>query len=82
MDNHRDEVYRCRLNLCLGEAPALASLYDAAVDADNFSRTLSDGEREAPVELDTCRPGAEQWAPGGAGVDPSAPVQSLAIRHA
>jgi len=58
MDNHRDEVYRCRLNLCLGEAPALASLYGSEVDADDFLRTLSGAEREAPVALDTCRSGA------------------------
>jgi hypothetical protein len=63
MDTHRDEVYRCRLNLCLGEAPALLELFGAAVDGDNFSRTLSDEEREAPVELDTCRPGLCERGP-------------------
>jgi hypothetical protein len=57
MDSHRDEVYRCRLNLCLGEASVLASEYGSEVDADEFPRTLSDAEREVPVVLDTCRAG-------------------------
>jgi hypothetical protein len=57
MDSHRDEVYRCRLNLCLGEAQALASVHGSEVDAEDFLRTLSEAERETPVALDTCRPG-------------------------
>jgi len=66
MDSHRDEVYRCPLELCRGEAPALASLHGADIDGDNFSRTLTAEEREASMQLDTCRPGAKRVCGGHA----------------
>ena len=65
MDSHRDEVYRCPLELCRGEAPALASLHGVDIDGDNFSRTLTAEEREASMQLDTCRPGAKRVLRGG-----------------
>ena len=51
-------VYRCRLNLCRGEATALEQLSGHAVDSNEFDYTLSPAERTVPVELNTCRTGA------------------------
>jgi hypothetical protein len=57
-DSHQEVVYRCRLNLCRGEATALEQLSGHAVDSNEFDYTLSPAERTVPVELNTCRTGA------------------------
>jgi hypothetical protein len=57
-DSHQEVVYRCRLNLCRGEATALEQLFGHAVDSNEFDYTLSPAERTVPVELNTCRTGA------------------------
>jgi hypothetical protein len=57
-DTHRVELYKCRLQVCMGEASALQALHSGvSFLADEFNRTLSAAERDSPTQLDTCRKG-------------------------
>ena len=58
MDTHQTELYKCRLQVCMGEATALQALHSGvSYLSDDFNRTLSPAERESPTQLDTCRNG-------------------------
>jgi hypothetical protein len=58
MDTHQTELYKCRLQVCFGEANALQALHNGvSYLSDDFNRTLSPAERESPTQLDTCRNG-------------------------
>jgi hypothetical protein len=58
MDTHQTELYKCRLQVCMGEANALKALHNGvSYLSDDFNRTLSPAERESPTQLETCRNG-------------------------